>query len=124
MTAAPEPVISALRAVADLMDRDNERCRALYGAPVGIPPSMVDSLITRACLGPSGEHTAEWTRIAREKGMDAAMAWGAAKERLRQQVAGLVYPHGLHTGTVSADEVRATADRLDCFGIGGEQPCR
>lgn len=112
MTADCGPLVQALHATADLMDRDDTRCRALYGAPVGIPPSMGDHLIWVACTGGMGAWRREWLRLAREVSLDAAKAWSAERTRLRRVVAALVYPEGANAGAASPAEVRALADRL------------
>ncbi|MFD5670953.1 hypothetical protein, partial [Streptomyces sp. NPDC127040] len=109
--------VKALHDLADLMDRDNVRTaannrrdgRGRY--PVGIPPNMGFNLIRQACSGTQGEFNAEWIRLAREVSLETATRWGDEQADFTRSIAAIVYPAGLASPTVSADEVRALAEQ-------------
>lgn len=105
-------VVAALNTTARLLEEDESRCAALYGAPVGIPVSMADHLIGLACTGPIESWRLEWARRAREDGVQAASTWAEKQQILRHQVFHLLFPAGLHSRPLTADEVREVAERL------------
>ena len=109
--------VKALHDLADLMEHDNIRTAAHNRRdgrpchPVGIPPNMGHGLIQQACLGPQAAFDAEWTRLARQESLQAAMQWGAEQSNFVRSIAAIVYPAGLVSPTISADEVRALAHK-------------
>lgn len=109
-------IVKALYAVADLMEADNARCIAAYGAPVGIPASYGDHLIRQAVTGPADAWRTEWVRRACTESLEAATAWADDLTELRQQVSALVYPGGANGAGLAAAEVRAVADRINMEG--------
>lgn len=103
---------TTLTAIAALLEQDEAWCIELYGAPVGLPVSMVDYLIGLACTGPFEEWREEWLRIVREQGVDAAAAWSEDQRALRRRAFTLIFPRGIHSPAATADSVRALAAGL------------
>ncbi|MFD3815199.1 hypothetical protein ACFWRZ_09035 [Streptomyces rubiginosohelvolus] len=107
----PARLREAIHATADLMDADDARCVATYGAPVGIPVSFVVGLIHEATHGPHAAWVREWAALAADS-LAAANAWADDLIALGRAVFGVLFPEGLRSRTLNADEVRAAADRL------------
>ncbi|MFJ4880126.1 hypothetical protein ACIP93_33630 [Streptomyces sp. NPDC088745] len=114
--AAPVPPVidvrQALHATAALMDADDARCIAAYGAPLGIPVSFVVGLIREATHGPHEVWAKTWAALAANHSVTTANAWADDLVALERAVFDLLYPQGLHSPTLKADEVRAVAAQL------------
>ncbi|MEE1812651.1 hypothetical protein [Streptomyces sp. BE133] len=105
-------VVKALYATATLIEEDEARTAAAHGAPTGVPVSMADRLIGLACTGPAEEWRTEWIRLASTEGVPAAKAWGERQQELKRHVFDLMFPNGLHSPALGAEEVRAIADQI------------
>ncbi|MFJ2745261.1 hypothetical protein ACIO3O_37015 [Streptomyces sp. NPDC087440] len=103
---------AAIRATGDMMQADDARCTALYGAPVGVPVFFVDSLIRRVTHGTRMEWDAEYVRRALTESPEAVKAWAADLDALKRDVFNLLYPQGLHSPSLTSAQVHAIADEL------------
>ncbi|MGW6290337.1 hypothetical protein [Streptomyces sp. NPDC055107] len=108
----PARLRKAIHATAGLMDADDARCTATYGAPLGIPVSFVVGLIHEATHGPHAAWAKEWAALAAAGSLAAANAWADGLVVLERAVFDVLFPEGLRSQTLKADEVRAVADRL------------
>ncbi|MFE4870500.1 hypothetical protein [Streptomyces sp. NPDC056682] len=97
---------------ADLIEMDDQRTRSLYGAPVGVPVSMVDCLIRQAVYGDEGVAAAEWVKRAREQSLAAAQQWAQERRDIQRAAFDVLFPDGLRSPALTAAEVRAAAHRL------------
>lgn len=107
----PARLREAIHATAGLMDADDARCIAAYGAPLGIPVSFVVGLIHEATHGPHAAWAKEWAALAADS-LAAANAWADDLVSLKRAAFDVLFPEGLRSQTLKADEVRAVADRL------------
>jgi len=98
----------ALLRLAALMDEDNARTNH-----VGIPVSYGHYLVSVAVSGTTQEWDAEWLRILRTRGPQAAKAWGDEQEKRTHDLIQLVYPGGATAKARSANEVRALATETE-----------
>lgn len=98
----------ALLRLATLMDDDNTRTNH-----VGIPVSYGHYLVSIAVSGTTQEWDADWLRILRTQGMQAAKAWSDEQEKRTHALIELVYPGGATATARSAAEVRALATQTD-----------
>ncbi|MGW2721347.1 hypothetical protein [Streptomyces sp. NPDC001492] len=105
----PRAVVEAatLRRLADLMDEDDART-----GNVGIPVSYGHYLASVAVSGTAEEWNAEWLRLLRAQGMQAANAWADEQEQRTKALIQLVYPGGATAHAKTAAEVRALADAM------------
>ncbi|MFF9901317.1 hypothetical protein [Streptomyces longispororuber] len=108
---APGDLHAVLLATADLMDQDNERTRALYGAPAGICVGTTLGFIRAAVSSLRGDFDTMWPRIAGEQSLAAADAWARVGTELSNRAFGLLFPEGARSRPVTAEEVRAAAER-------------
>lgn len=106
----PLPPVEAdtLRRLADLMDADDART-----GNVGIPVSYGHYLVSVGVSGTCAEWDAEWLRLLRARGMQAAKAWADEQEQRTKDLIQLVYPGGATAHAKTAAEVRALADSAD-----------
>lgn len=106
-----ERMRQAINTTANLMEADDARCIAAYGAPVGISVSMAANLIHEATHGPVPVCQAEWVRRALQS-LDAANDWSDRNRALEVQVFGSLFPDGTRSRPLSAAEVRGVAVQL------------
>lgn len=107
-----QAVARVLLTTADLIERDEQRTRSLYGAPVGVPVSMAAYLITQAVYGADDTAGAQWLKRAREQSLAAAQQWACEQQELRRHAFDVLFPDGLHIPALTAADVRAAAYRL------------
>ncbi|MFJ7054774.1 hypothetical protein ACIQU7_23990 [Streptomyces albidoflavus] len=96
--------------VADLMDEDETRTQAEYGAPQTIPVSMTERLILDALNRLHGDFGTTYVRLLRDGSREAAVAWSEARSDLGHQVFAALYPEGLRSRPLTADQVRVVAN--------------
>lgn len=107
---ATQELRAVILAVADLMDEDEARTRAAYGAAQTIPVSMAGQLISGALTRVRGDFDATYVDLLRNKSQSTATDWAARGNTLCDQAFTALYPDGLRSRPLTAEQVRATAN--------------
>lgn len=102
-----ESDVNVLRQLATSMDEDDARTNK-----VGIPVSYGHRLLWLAVIGTYEAWETEWVRLAKTESTQAAVEWSERQEGQLQRLIELVYPGGATARPLSAEDVRAIADRL------------